>query len=169
MLSEVSSEPVRNRRFSWNDAKARSNETKHGISFSEAWTVFDDPLAFTIPDPDHSDDEARELTIGMSSTQRLLVVAFTAIGQRIRIISARRATSAERKRYMEEEIDRLRDQDDEMRPEYDFSGGVRGKYYAGREVVWVRLDEELAKYFPTPESVTEALRTIMEQREAAKR
>ena len=70
---------------------------------------------------------------------------------------------------MEEEIDRLRDEDDEMRPEYDFSGGVRGKYYAGREVVWVRLDEELARYFPTPESATEALRTIMEQREGAKR
>ncbi len=72
---------------------------------------------------------------------------------------------------MEEEIDRLRDQDDDdyMRPEYDFTGGVRGKYYRGREVVWVRLDEELAKYFPTPESVTEALRTIMDQREAAKR
>jgi uncharacterized DUF497 family protein len=160
---------MRNDRFSWDDAKDRINERKHGISFDETWSVFDDPLAFTMVDADHSEGEPRYITIGQSSARQLLVVASSVDGARIRIISARLATRGERKKYMDEEIDRLRDQDDDMRPEYDFSGGVRGMFYRGREVVWVRLDEELAKYFPTPESVTEALRSVMEQRDAAKR
>jgi uncharacterized DUF497 family protein len=87
--------------FEWDPAKARQNVAKHGIDFAEAATVFEDSLSFTIPDPDHSVDEQRLVTMGMSFRQRLVVVAHTDTEERIRIISARRATSAERHRYEE--------------------------------------------------------------------
>lgn len=77
------------------------NLVKHGVSFYEAATVFDDPLAITYPDPDHSGDEPRWLTFGISAEGRLLVVAHTEAGDTIRIISARRATRSERKIYEE--------------------------------------------------------------------
>lgn len=60
--------------FEWDDRKAVANERKHGVSFHEAATVFGDPLAITFLDPDHSDDEFRFLTFGMSQSSRLLVV-----------------------------------------------------------------------------------------------
>jgi uncharacterized DUF497 family protein len=61
--------------------------------------VFGDPLAWTIADPDHSADEARFLTTGLSSQQRFIIVAHTDRGDRIRIISAREVTAAERRTY----------------------------------------------------------------------
>jgi uncharacterized DUF497 family protein len=61
--------------FEWDSAKAARNLIKHGISFDEASTVFGDPMAVTIPDPDHSVDEDRFLTTGLSSEQRLIVVS----------------------------------------------------------------------------------------------
>lgn len=85
--------------FEWDEHKARSNLRKHGVGFEEAQTVFMDPLAITIPDPDHSRHEDRFVEIGMSNNRRLLVVAYTERGQYIRIITARQATLAERKRY----------------------------------------------------------------------
>ena len=78
-----------------------SNE-KHGVSFAEAGTVFGDDLAITVPDPDHSNDEDRFITIGWSKRRRLLMVSYTDRGNRIRIISARELTNAERKDYEEE-------------------------------------------------------------------
>ena len=74
--------------FEWDDAKARSNEQKHGVSFSEAATVFADPLAAILPDPNHSDEEIREIIVGHSNRNRLLLVSFTERGENIRIISA---------------------------------------------------------------------------------
>lgn len=88
-------------RFEWDDAKARDNLAKHGVSFFEAATVFGDPLALTFTDPDHSDQEERYVTFGHSTTQRLLVVAHTDRGDHTRIISARRVTSRERRQYAE--------------------------------------------------------------------
>ena len=85
--------------FEWDAAKAIVNARKHGVTFEEASTVFGDPLAMLMPDPEHSDDEQRYLLLGMSPRQQLLVVAFLERPPRTRIISARRATHRERRRY----------------------------------------------------------------------
>jgi uncharacterized DUF497 family protein len=87
--------------FEWDKNKARENVRKHGVSFEEASTVFADPLARTIYDPLHSDEEDRFVQLGESQRRRLLVVVFTDRGDRIRIISARVATRHERKDYEE--------------------------------------------------------------------
>lgn len=86
-------------KFEWNHQKAKNNVRKHRVSFTEAVTVFDDPLLIMISDPDHSDEEERWLLIGESNRHRLLVVVYTEKGNRIRLISARRATKAERRTY----------------------------------------------------------------------
>ena len=86
-------------RFSWDPAKERLNERRHGVRFQEASTVFGDPLALTAADPEHSFGEERFLTVGQSSTGRLLVVCHTEQRDTIRIISARAATAHERKDY----------------------------------------------------------------------
>lgn len=88
-------------RFEWNARKATANPPKHGVSFDEAASVFFDPLSATGDDPDHSQDERRFVTFGMSSSGRLLVVAHAQHDDAIRIITARHATRAERKLYEE--------------------------------------------------------------------
>ena len=88
--------------FSWDRSKAAANIKKHGVEFPEAATVFGDPLSSTIPDPDHSIGELRYITIGLSGTGRLLVIAHLDENDSVRIISARPATKAERKRYEED-------------------------------------------------------------------
>jgi uncharacterized protein len=85
--------------FEWNRGKDLANLRKHGVTFREATTVFGDPLSMTIPDPRHSRTEARSIDLGLSHRQRLLVVAYTERHGRIRIISARLATRAERLKY----------------------------------------------------------------------
>jgi uncharacterized DUF497 family protein len=86
--------------FSWDERKAASNLRKHGVSFHEAATVFADPLALAIDDVL---DPGRTLLLGMSSRQRVLLVVHVELDEStIRIISARRATSHERRRYEEE-------------------------------------------------------------------
>ena len=85
--------------FECDREKAIANEQKHGISFEEAVTVFYGSLATTFPDPDHSTGELRLITFGFSSRDRLLVVSHTERGSALRIISARAATTRERKRY----------------------------------------------------------------------
>jgi uncharacterized DUF497 family protein len=85
--------------FEWDPEKDRANQSKHGVSFAEASTVFGDPLAQTVPDPRHSEGEFRYITIGSSSSGRLLVVAHTDRGERIRLITAREAESRERRDY----------------------------------------------------------------------
>ena len=87
--------------FEWDPRKAASNLSKHGVSFEEAMTVFADPLARIFLDEDHSVDEQREIIIGHSHTNRLLVVCFTAPAESVRIFSARAATATERKDYEE--------------------------------------------------------------------
>jgi hypothetical protein len=88
--------------FEWNPEKDLENQAKHGVSFDEASAVFGDPFAITIADPDHSSDEDRMLTTGNSNRQRLIIVAHTDRDERIRIISARDVTAAERRDYAEE-------------------------------------------------------------------
>ena len=88
--------------FEWDAAKAARNLAKHGVSFDEASTVFGDPLAGTIGDPSHSGEEPRFITIGRSTSQRLITVAHAEREDRIRIISARRATRRERRNYESE-------------------------------------------------------------------
>ena len=87
--------------FEWDPHKAAINMQRHAVSFSEAGTVFADQLAITVPDPDHSRQEDRYLTIGWSNLHRLLLVAHTDRNEKIRIISARELTKAERKEYEE--------------------------------------------------------------------
>ena len=88
--------------FEWDPRKAEINLRKHDVSFTEAGTVFGDDLAITVPDPDHSIDEDRYITIGWSNRRRLLIIAYTDRGNRIRIISARELTPSERKAYEKE-------------------------------------------------------------------
>ena len=88
-------------RFEWNTQKAVRNLRKHGVSFDEASTVFFDPLSATGDDPDHSLEERRFVTFGMSSSGRLLVVTHSEQYDAIRIITARLATRTERKLYEE--------------------------------------------------------------------
>jgi uncharacterized DUF497 family protein len=88
-------------RFEWDPEKAAANLAKHGVSFEEALTVFSDPLARIFDDEDHSNEEEREIIIGHSTKQRLLLVCFTARDTAIRLFSARRATKKERQDYEE--------------------------------------------------------------------
>lgn len=85
--------------FEWDPAKDKLNQAKHGIDFSEAQSVFLDPLVAMRPDDDHSTGETRFVALGMSRLARLLVVIFAERGDRIRIISARRATRRETNAY----------------------------------------------------------------------
>ena len=86
-------------RFEWDEAKAVTNARKHGVSFEEATTIFGDPNASTIFDVKHSDEEDRFIDIGLSASGRVLIVVYTERGARIRIISCRKATPAERRQY----------------------------------------------------------------------
>ena len=88
-----------NSEFEWDAEKARSNLKKHGISFEEAATIFNDPKIATISDPDHSENEERYVSIGRSVIMRLLSVIHTFRQEGIRLISARKATKAEKKNY----------------------------------------------------------------------
>jgi hypothetical protein len=89
-------------KFEWDPQKAEANFKKHGISFQEAATVFGDPLAITFPDPDHSEEENRQITFGLSLQKRLMVVSHTQRRNRTRIISARPISRKERVIYEED-------------------------------------------------------------------
>ena len=90
--------------FEWHHKKSEANLFLHGVSFAEASTVFGDSRAITIHDPDHGTaDEDRFLTLGASARNRLLVVVHCDRGDRVRLISARKATARERRRYYEQE------------------------------------------------------------------
>lgn len=88
-------------KFEWDSKKARVNLRKHRVSFEEAATALEDPMAATGRDPDHSDNEERYITFGVSKRGRLLVISHTEEDTGIRIISARVASKGERKIYEE--------------------------------------------------------------------
>jgi uncharacterized DUF497 family protein len=87
--------------FEWDPKKAKANLSKHDISFEEASTIFDDPMFITFLDNEHSIDEERYITIELSSKARLLMIAHAERNNRMRIISARKATKNEEKYYQE--------------------------------------------------------------------
>ena len=91
--------------FEWDEDKAESNLRKHRVPFDEAQTVFLDDLSITVPDADHSQTEVRFRIVGMSDKKRVLVVSFTERGERIRLISARKARRSEIKDYEEKGFD----------------------------------------------------------------
>lgn len=87
--------------FEWDEEKAAANLTKHGVSFEEAKTVFDDPLYVDFYDLDHSANEHRYIIIGESQQRRLLIVSYAERGDVARLISAREVTKGERETYEE--------------------------------------------------------------------
>jgi uncharacterized protein len=87
--------------YEWDPRKAKANLSKHRVSFEEGATVFLDPLAVTYPDPDHSHEEMREITVGYSARRRVIFLSHSQRGNRIRIIGARKANTKERKHYEE--------------------------------------------------------------------
>ena len=89
--------------FEWDDDKSKVNQRKHGVSFEEACTVFNDPLSIDFDDPDHSIGEAHYIIIGLSHQGRYLFVSHTDRDDKIRLISARLVTPKERRYYEQEE------------------------------------------------------------------
>ncbi|HEV2880510.1 MAG TPA: BrnT family toxin [Pyrinomonadaceae bacterium] len=87
--------------FEWDETKAAANLSKHGISFDEAQTVFNNPLYVDFYDPDHSFEEHRYLIVGVSQRSRLLLVSYAERDNIVRLVSAREATRAEREVYEE--------------------------------------------------------------------
>ncbi|MEB3232490.1 MAG: BrnT family toxin [Leptolyngbyaceae bacterium] len=87
--------------FEWDENKAERNLSKHGVSFEEAKTVFDDPLYVDFYDPDHSEDEERYLIVGESNQGRVLIVSYVERGNSIRLISVREVTRTEQEAYEE--------------------------------------------------------------------
>ncbi|HEX8255232.1 MAG TPA: BrnT family toxin [Thermoanaerobaculia bacterium] len=150
-------------RFEWDDDKAELNVIKHGVSFVKAADVFDDPFSITVSDLDHSYDEEREVTFGSTLFNEVLVVVSTTREDRTRIISARQATKAERRTYMNKKSDEIRDA---MLPDYthlDWSKGVRGKYYNPKNAttILMRVDGDVARHFATSQQLNDALRTLI--------
>ena len=88
-------------KFDWDEKKAAANLAKHGVSFDQAKTAFDDPFFVEFFDPEHSDEEERYILIGESSEGRLLMVSYTERDDTIRIVSSRELTAAERNAYEE--------------------------------------------------------------------
>jgi len=88
--------------FEWDEEKAKINIKKHKVGFQEAKSVFGDPLSITIDDPDHSKEEQRFIDVGTSASGKLLVIVYTERGNKIRIISCRKATPTERRKYEEQ-------------------------------------------------------------------
>jgi uncharacterized protein len=91
-------------RIEWDEAKARVNLSKHGMSFDEAQTVFADPDTITLFDDQHSDFEDRFIDIGMSATGHILVIIYTENAEQIHIISCRRALPKERHQYEQRNV-----------------------------------------------------------------
>ena len=87
--------------YEWDPAKAQANVKKHRVTFEEAASVFLDPSALTFWDPDHSEGEDHQITIGRSARHRVLFIAHAPRDGRVRIISARKATRKEQKQYEE--------------------------------------------------------------------
>ena len=144
----------------WDADKAASNVSKHGVGFSEAMTVFGDPLEVMIPDPRHSDAELRFVSIGLlkragcwSSPTRNASGGFES--------SVRERPPRVNGESMSQEVNS--EADEEMLPEYDFSHGVRGKhhedYKAGTNVIF--LEPDLAKVFTDSASVNRVLRLLL--------
>lgn len=128
-------------KFAWDEIKARVNENKRAVSFSEASTVFFNPHARVIDDPDHSQEEERFVILGLSQAPRLIVVVhcYREQDDLIRIISARKATKGEARWYHE---------GNGMRDEYDFSSARENPYLPKlKKQITIRIDEAVIDWF----------------------
>lgn len=157
--------------FEWDGAKAASNLAKHGVSFEEALTVFDDPLAVIFEDGEHSHGELRELIIGHSYQNRLVwhvspndpeECVSSTLDQppegNVRIMKRTPASDSG-------------ESNDDMKPEYrfDYSKAKPNRFanVAQKRRVAIVLDEDVAEVFATTESVNKALRAFIEAMPAA--
>ena len=157
----------------WNEKKARKNLEKHGVSFEEAYTVFNDPFSSSESDGPHSWDEDRFMIIGRSDHKRLLVVTYVVFGDDLPwLIHARPAKPAEKRRFMagDEIHDALLEPDDDECDDrdFDFSKAVPRKHYFPFLGIRVFLDPDTAEYFPTEEMVNDALRVLISEGRATK-
>jgi uncharacterized DUF497 family protein len=153
-------------RFEWDERKAAYNQEKHGVAFTVAEQIFDDPLNIIVRDHFNSEIEDRYVIIGETLFSEVLVVVFAERGDRIRIISARRATRSEKRRYMKKDFDIINDLDD-IQPEYDFSDGVRGKFYQpGKTIIRMTIDEDVARYYSSSDLINAALRQLIAEGKA---
>jgi len=136
-------------RFEWDESKSEANRRKHGITFEEACAVFGDPLHLSLLDRRFGYYEERWVTLGQTDAGGLVVVAHLyfddAAEEVIRIVSARRATMSERKEY---ESGFGGEDGFELKEEYDFSRGVRGRFYQpNKRTTTIRLDDDIVLYF----------------------
>jgi uncharacterized DUF497 family protein len=142
--------------FAWDPDKELSNMQKHGVDFTEAATVFGDPWELTIPDPHHSIGECRFLNIAHSSRSRILVDHILNVST-VSVLSVLG-------RHHQRNGDSMsqKDEQDTMREEYDFSGGVRGKHYEAyrQGTNLVLLEPDVAKIFKDSATVNSALRML---------
>jgi uncharacterized protein len=150
-------------RVVWDPVKAESNWRKHGFRFEEARTIFYDPLLLVAYDGGHSVGEDRFVGVGATLANNVLVVVYTVRDDEAWIISARPASRAERKRYMEG--DRVRDGAAPAaaeEPEYDFSNATRGLHtIKPRGPITVEIDAVVAEFFRDAQSVNDALRKLI--------
>jgi len=180
--------------FDWSPGKDRANRRKHRIAFEAATAVFHDPLSVTLPNRDHGRSEERWTTVGLIGGGVLILVVSTIHenrggGRSVRIISARKASKRERWEYETGKysirepvvIDEYKIEDDfEMKDEYDFSKGERGKFYCKDAVFYIPvwLDPDVMSYFmaraqvqgvETVELLNDILKSHMEPAAAAER
>lgn len=152
------------KKIRWDPHKAEINWKKHHVSFEEAETIFYDPLIDTVPDSEHSFEENRYRAIATSRFDRLLVVAYAIRDDDLWLITARRGTPAERRRYMATERihDRHEDPIDTSDiPETDFTNAVRGLHWIPKGILRVSIDEDVARYYRDDEAVNVALRMLI--------
>jgi uncharacterized DUF497 family protein len=150
-------------RFEWDPKKDAANEQKHGISFEAATVTFQDPLAAVHTDPDHSDDEKREILVGHGTLGRLLLVVSSSDRVRFGSLPPAGLPSVSVKPMKQARRSRPSTTDD-MRPEYDFDySKARSNPYAARlkDRVAVVLDPDVAAVFPTSEAVNTLLRSVV--------
>ena len=146
--------------FEWDPIKAQVNLARHEVSLEEATTAFGDPLSLTITDPAHSSEEMRFVLLGESFRGRLMVVVHRSV-QRGYELSALDWQPEESEPPMKKMTD-----DSEMKEEYDFGDGLRGKYAAQfvEETNVVVLDSDIAAEFKTSKAVNDALRAQLASR-----
>ena len=158
--------------FEWDARKASENLKKHGVAFDEALTVFADPLARIFDDPDHSEHERRELIIGHSAGQRLLIVSFTEREPRMRIMARGRQRCVSDETMNRTPRNRRRKSDD-VRSEYrfDYSQAKPNRFAPrmNRPVVAVVLESDVAAVFDSSAKVNAQLRSAISARKHRKR
>jgi uncharacterized DUF497 family protein len=152
-------------RYAWDAAKAGQNLDKHGISFEDAVEVFDDPLAGTFHDWRHSNFEDRFISIGRLRNGKLVIVAYAILEDAVRIISARRATRADTRRYMDEHDvvndEPMEDMGDIDTSHHYFVRGLPFRVKRGPEMM--RIDDDLRAIYINEKEVNDALRLLVKE------